>query len=309
MEKEFENMLRECRLCPRDCGVNRLDGQKGYCREPAQIYAARAALHMWEEPCISGAEGSGAVFFSGCNLRCIFCQNAEISRGERGKEVRPERLAEIFLKLQEQGANNINLVTPTHFVLQIITALELAKARGLNIPVVYNCGGYEKAETLRLLEGFVDIWLPDFKYADAALAQELSGAADYCARAAEALKEMVRQQPEAVFDGRGMMKRGVIVRHLVLPGHLMNSRKVLRYLWETYGDGIYLSLLNQYTPLRTFPEHPELERKLTEREYGKILDYALQLGFNRGFRQEGDAARESFIPAFDGEGVGEEPPP
>lgn len=303
MEKNLEKLMKHCRLCPRNCGADRLSGGKGYCREPAQIYAARAALHMWEEPCISGTEGSGAVFFSGCNLRCIFCQNAEISRGERGKEVTIERLAEIFLELQEQKANNINLVTPTHFVPLIITALTLAKGWGLKIPVVYNCGGYEKPETLRLLEGVVDIWLPDFKYEDTHLAAELSGAPDYPERAKEALGEMVRQQPEAVFDERGIMKRGVIVRHLVLPGHLMNSRKVLRYLWEVYGDKIYISLLKQYTPLHRFADHPELERKLTKREYDKILEYALQLGFSQGFMQEGGTAKESFIPAFDDTGI------
>lgn len=295
--------MENCRLCPRNCGVNRLEGQRGFCGADAKIRAARAALHMWEEPCISGREGSGALFFSGCSLGCVFCQNRSISRGERGKEVSPERLAEIMLNLQEQKANNINLVTAGHYVPQVGAALALAREQGLCLPVVYNSSGYEKPETLHLLEGLVDIYLPDFKYMSPELAASCSRAPDYPEIAKAALEEMVRQAGSPRFDERGMMTGGVIVRHLLLPGHVADSKKVVEYLYGTYGNRIYISLMNQYTPMPAVAGDPLLSRKVTKREYSRLVDYALSLGLEQGFIQEGETAKESFIPEFDGEGV------
>lgn len=295
--------LRECTLCPRMCRVNRMAGQKGYCGMDAVVRGARAALHMWEEPCISGERGSGAVFFSGCTLRCVFCQNREIAEGSCGKEISAERLCEIFLELQEKGAANINLVTASHFALQVIEALKCAKSRGLTIPVVYNTGGYERVEMLRLLEPVVDVWLPDFKYMDPELGEKYSRAKDYPQTAAKALEEMVRQAGECVFDEKGYIQKGVIVRHLILPGHTADSRAVLRYLHETYGNRIYISVMNQYTPLAYTEGIPPLNRRVTKREYGRVLDYALELGIGQGYFQEGATAEESFIPMFDYEGI------
>ena len=301
--EKIQLWMKKCSLCPRNCGVNRLDGQKGFCGVDAEILVARAALHMWEEPCISGKEGSGAVFFSGCSLGCGFCQNNKISRGQTGKKITVEYLAELFFQLQGQGANNINLVTAGHFLPQVALALENARAHGLKIPVVYNSSGYEKADTLKILEGLVDIYLPDFKYMDPELAEKYSHAPDYPQIAKAALKEMVQQVGTPEFDERGMMKKGVIVRHLLLPGHVKNSREVLKYLYETYGDRIYISIMNQYTPMPAMKDDPKLSRKVTDREYERLLDYALSLGLNNGFIQEGETAKESFIPEFNEEGV------
>lgn len=301
--EKIQSWMKKCSLCPRNCGVNRLDGQKGFCGVDAEILVARAALHMWEEPCISGKEGSGAVFFSGCSLGCGFCQNNKISRGQTGKKITVEYLAELFFQLQGQGANNINLVTAGHFLPQVALALENARAHGLKIPVVYNSSGYEKADTLKILEGLVDIYLPDFKYMDSELAGKYSHAPDYPQIAKAALKEMVQQVGIPGFDERGMMKKGVIVRHLLLPGHVKNSREVLKYLYETYGDRIYISIMNQYTPMPAMKDDPKLSRKVTDREYERLLDYALSLGLNNGFIQEGETAKESFIPEFNEEGV------
>lgn len=300
----LEKFMSNCMLCPRECGANRMRGQHGYCREPADLVVARAALHMWEESCISGEEGSGAVFFSGCGMGCIFCQNYNIAGARAGKKITLERLAGIFLELQEQGANNINLVTPTHYVPQIIEALDMAKQAGMTLPVVYNTSGYEKVETLRMLRGYVDIYLPDFKYMDENLAGEYSHAPDYPVYAKQAIEEMVSQAGDFKIDERtGLMRRGVIVRHLVLPGHVKNSKEVIRYLYETYGDHIMLSIMNQYTPMQQVEGHEYLGRKVTKREYDKVVDYALELGVEYGYIQEGEAALESFIPEFDGKGV------
>jgi len=270
------------------------------------IVVARAALHMWEEPCISGRSGSGTVFFSGCNLRCIYCQNYEIAAGKRGKQISVERLAEIFLELQEKGAANINLVTPDHFVTGVAEAVLMAREMGLCLPIVYNGSGYEKREAIEDLSGIVDIYLTDFKYMDSGLAARYSAAPDYPEVAKAALAAMVSSVGEPVLDGNGMMKKGVIVRHLLLPGHKKNARDVLRYVHETYGDSVYLSLMNQYTPparLKGIPDYREICRKVTKREYDAVTDYAIGLGIRNAFIQEGDTAEESFIPAFDGEGV------
>ncbi len=298
-----ESLLSDCTLCPRHCHVNRLLGQAGYCGQTT-LKAARASLHMWEEPCISGTAGSGTVFFSGCNLRCIFCQNYHIALGEAGREISTKHLAEIFLSLQAQGANNINLVTPTHFVPQILLALQSAKGHGLTIPIVYNSSGYESTETLRLLEGYVDIYLPDFKYMDPALSLKYSHAQDYFTKAKESLAEMVRQAGSPVFNpATGLMKRGVIVRHLLLPGHTKDSKKILRYLHTTYGNQIFISIMNQYTPLPQVKELPELNRRVSPAEYERVLDFALRIGIENGFFQEGETASDSFIPEFDERGL------
>ena len=313
----FEKVYEECRLCPRECGVNRKEGQTGFCQMDGTLRVARAALHMWEEPCISGKRGSGAVFFSGCNLRCVYCQNFDIAAGTRGKEISRERLSEIFLELQAQGAANINLVTPDHDLPDIVWALFKAKEQGLCIPVVYNGSGYEKADVIAALEGLVDIFLTDFKYMDGELAGRLSYAGDYPEVAKRALEQMVKITGEPLFNEEGMMQRGVIVRHLLLPGHKKNAKAVLRYLWETYGDRVYISLMNQYTPMVQLTSHsgnqkeleeaarqePQLMRKVTVREYEQVVDYALQLGITNAFIQEGDVAKESFIPDFDTTGV------
>lgn len=303
MNPSTESFMKECRVCPRNCSVDRLSDQKGFCRAGAEIILARAALHMWEEPCISGKEGSGAVFFSGCSLGCKFCQNGQISRGQTGKKVTADRLADIFLELQQQKANNINLVTAGHFLPQVAEAIEKSRNRGLQIPVVYNSSGYEKSEMLKLLEGLVDIYLPDFKYMDPELAEKYSYARDYPEVAREALKEMVRQTGTPEFDRQGIMKKGVIVRHLLLPGHVKDSRRVLEYLFSTYGKEIYISLMNQYTPMPAMKDDPRLSRKVTDREYQRLIDYGIQLGLENGFIQEGETAKESFIPEFNGEGI------
>ncbi len=303
MKPSTESFMKECRVCPRNCSADRLSDQKGFCRAGAEIILARAALHMWEEPCISGKEGSGAVFFSGCSLGCKFCQNGQISRGQTGKKVTVDRLADIFLELQQQKANNINLVTAGHFLPQVAEAIEKSRNRGLQIPVVYNSSGYEKSEMLKLLEGLVDIYLPDFKYMDPELAEKYSYARDYPEVAREALKEMVRQAGTPEFDRKGIMKKGVIVRHLLLPGHVKDSRRVLEYLLSTYGKEIYISLMNQYTPMPAMKDDPRLSRKVTDREYQRLIDYGIQLGLENGFIQEGETAKESFIPEFNGEGI------
>lgn len=292
-----------CKLCPRECNVDRGLGKTGFCKVPNHIKVARAALHFWEEPCISGDEGSGTVFFSGCNLRCVYCQNRKIAEGVYGKNITVDRLAAIFLELQEKGANNINLVTPSHYVLQIIKALEMAKEQGLTLPVVYNSSAYEKVETLKLLEGYVDVYLPDFKYMDSHLSGKYSKAEDYSVVAKRAIFEMVRQVGPPCFDDRGILQKGVIVRHLVLPGYTQDSKKIIKYLYDTYGNGIFISILSQFTPLSYLSEYPELNRKITEEEYEDVVEYAIEIGVDNGFIQEGDVAEESFIPDFEGQGV------
>ncbi len=295
-----------CNLCPRECMAKRSAGQTGYCLMDERIFVARAALHMWEEPCISGKTGSGTVFFSGCNLRCVYCQNYEIAAGKRGKQVTIPRLSEIFLELQAKGAANINLVTPDHYVMAAAEAVMLAREQGLYIPIVYNGSGYEKAEVIRELDGIVDIFLTDFKYMDEALARKYSAAGDYPEVAMAALAEMVRITGKPVFDEKGMMQRGVIVRHLLLPGHKKNAKAIIKYVHETYGNMVFLSLMNQYTPFERLKENPEYEelcRKVTRREYEDMVNYAIETGVENAFIQEGDTAMESFIPEFDGEGV------
>lgn len=296
-------ILTDCTLCPRECHADRTTGRKGFCKASDELVVARAALHMWEEPCISGEEGSGTVFFSGCALGCVYCQNSSITKGLAGKKITIERLAEIFLELQGKGANNINLVTPGHYVPHIIEALDISHKKGLTLPVVYNCSGYEKVSALKLLEGYVDIYLPDLKYMSDEPAGKYSGCKDYFEIAARAIEEMVRQAGKASFDERGIMQKGVIVRHLTLPGYLEDSKRIIKYLYDTYGDKIYISIMNQYTPITANMVYPELNRRITKREYEELVDYAIGIGVENGFIQEGETALESFIPEFDGEGV------
>lgn len=314
----------DCTLCPRNCHADRtitfpFPGQKrhyGFCEQSDTIIAARAALHMWEEPCISGTSGSGTVFFSGCNMGCVFCQNFEIAHGTCGKTISIQRLSEIFLELQAKQANNINLVTPTHFVPQIIDALTIAKKNGLNIPIVYNTSSYESIDTLRMLDGLIDIYLPDFKYHSSALSSKYSHAADYFEKASLAVSEMVRQTGEPVFrsesdslltadeyDDKALLCRGTVVRHLLLPNCLEDGKAVIKYLYETYKNQIFISIMSQYTPLKHVSKYPELNRKVTSKEYEELVDYAISLGVENGFIQDESTAMESFIPDFNCEGI------
>lgn len=295
--------MKECVLCPRECHADRTEGKTGYCGMSDEIYAARAALHMWEEPCISGEEGSGTIFFSGCSLRCIYCQNREIAIGKAGKPVTIERLCDIFFELKEKKANNINLVTPTHYVHHIAKAVRMAKGRGFDLPFVYNTGTYEKTESLQMLEGMIDVYLPDCKYFSPELSKEYSNAPDYFLVAMKAIREMLRQVGEPQFNQKGIMQKGVIVRHLVLPGHTEDSKKIIKALYEEFGDAIYISIMNQYTPMAALKNHPLLGRRVSRREYDKVVDYALDIGIVNGFVQEEGTAQESFIPAFDEEGI------
>ena len=291
-----------CTLCPRNCGAERAPERgTGVCRMGTLPKIARAALHRWEEPCISGTRGSGAVFFSGCGLRCVFCQNESISQRGEGKIVTPKRLSEIFRELEAQGAHNINLVTAAHFVPAVLDALALYRP---NIPIVYNSSGYESVETLRMLEGAVDIYLPDLKYFSPELSAAYSHAPDYFEIACAAIAEMYRQVLDPVMDpDTGLMQRGMIVRHLLLPGQAKDSKKILRYLHETYGDHIYISIMNQYTPLPQVADIEALNRTVTPEEYDRVLRFAERIGIEQGFRQEGSAACESFIPEFDERGL------
>ena len=297
------NKYENCLLCPRKCGINRSTGQTGVCGVSSEIKVARAALHYWEEPCISGKRGSGAVFFSGCSLHCVFCQNREISDGKAGKVISKERLSDIFMELADKGANNINLVTPGQYIPDIVWAVNDAKSRGMKLPIIYNTSGYENVTELKLLEGIVDVYLPDFKYMDSTLSARYSRAKDYPSVAKQALSEMVRQQPDVVIDdATGLIQKGVIVRQLLLPGHVNDARAVLKYLYDTYHDHVYISMMSQFTPI-ALKDYPEINRTVTRREYERLVDYALEIGITNAFIQEGDVAKDSFIPAFDCEGV------
>ncbi len=297
------NKYENCLLCPRKCGINRSTGQTGVCGVSSEIKVARAALHYWEEPCISGKRGSGAVFFSGCSLHCVFCQNWEISDGKAGKVISKERLSDIFMELADKGANNINLVTPGQYIPDIVWAVNDAKSRGMKLPIIYNTSGYENVTELKLLEGIVDVYLPDFKYMDSTLSARYSRAKDYPSVAKQALSEMVRQQPDVVIDdAKGLIQKGVIVRQLLLPGHVNDAKAVLKYLYDTYHNHVYISMMSQFTPI-ALKDYPEINRTVTRREYERLVDYALEIGITNAFIQEGDVAKDSFIPAFDCEGV------
>lgn len=291
--KNFDN----CMLCPRKCGVNRNNQELGFCKASNKLKIARYSLHYWEEPCISGDVGSGTIFFSNCNLKCIFCQNYDISTKDFGKEISIDRFSEICLSLQNMGALNINLVTPTHFIPLIKEGLVKAKSNGLIIPVVYNSSGYENVDSLRLLDGLIDIYLPDLKYYDDDLAIKFSNAKDYFNTATLAIDEMYRQVGSPVFDN-GIMKKGVIVRHLLLPTHSGDSKIIVKYLYDTYKDNIFISLMNQYTPIRNIKEYSELNTTVSNDEYDDLINYACDLGICNAFIQEGETQKESFIPDF-----------
>ena len=294
-KSDFVSVPTHCTLCPRRCGADRAAGRTGFCGAGGTLKAARAALHYWEEPCISGTKGSGTVFFSGCTLKCCFCQNYPISAEGLGKEITVEHLAEIFLNLQAQGAHNINLVTPTHFLPDILPALEPK----LPVPVVYNCGGYESVETLRQLEGKIDVYLPDFKYSDNALAKKLSSAPDYFETASAAILEMYRQVGKPVIEG-DEMKRGVLLRHLVLPGCVDNSLGVLDWVAEHFRSGdILFSLMSQYVPMGRAAEMPPFDRRITELEYDSVLSYMMLLGIEDGYTQDFSSAERGYTPRFD----------
>ncbi|WP_028129656.1 Fe-S protein [Selenomonas sp. AE3005] len=294
--------ITNCNLCPRRCGVNRTK-RVGFCGAGEKVRIALVSLHQWEEPCLVGAKGAGTVFFSYCSLRCIYCQNHAISHGGQGVEVTTERLAEIFLEQQARGAATLDLVTPTHYVPQIITALDMAKARGLTLPVVYNSSAYENVETIEALKGYVDIYLPDMKYMSAASGKEYSAASDYFAAASAAITRMVEQVGPVQFAADGQLRRGVLVRHMVLPGHRHESMDIVKWLWETFGKTVQVSLMNQYTPMYKAAEHKPLNRRLTTFEYDSVVDYALQLGMENAYIQERRSASAEFVPDFNGAGV------
>ena len=295
-------MLDGCNLCPRNCNVNRNNNEIGYCGASNQMVIAKAYLHMWEEPCISGSVGSGTIFFSYCNLRCIFCQNYDISTLHKGNIVSINRLKEICLELQEKGALNINLVTPTHYVPLIVEALKLAKKEGLTIPIIYNTSSYENISTIKQLEGIVDVYLPDLKYYNDEYGIKYSNCNNYFKYASIAIEEMYKQVGKCVFDNNGIIKKGVIVRHLMLPDNIEDSKNIINYLYDKYKDNIYISIMNQYTPLRKL-EYDNLNRKVSKDEYDDLIDYAYDLGIRNAYIQEGETQKESFIPDFDNEGI------
>lgn len=293
----MNDILKKCTLCPRECGADRKISQ-GFCGGGLLPRAAKAYLHMWEEPCISGTNGSGTVFFSGCSLKCCFCQNYRISAENFGKEISIERLSEIFLELQDKDAHNINLVSPTHYVPQIIAALDMCRGK-LHIPVAYNCGGYEKSETIEMLRGYVDIFMPDMKYYSSELSEKYSAAGDYFEYASKAVAKMIEIAGKPVFDENGIMRKGVIIRHMILPAHRRDSEAVLKKLYELYGkDSFLLSLMSQYTPFYKSCEHKEINRRISTYEYEKVSQLAQELGYN-GFMQERSSAGEEYTPDFD----------
>lgn len=297
MYKEFN----ECMLCPKNCRVNRNCGETGYCHAGNKMKIAKAYLHMWEEPCISGDKGSGTIFFSNCNLKCLYCQNYYISSEGNGALINIERFSEICLDLQREGALNINLVTPTHYVPLIVEGINLAKKNGLVIPIIYNSSGYESRETIKLLDGIIDVYLPDFKYYSDEYGMKYSGCKDYFKYARDAIDEMVKQKGKCIFDSEGIIQSGVIVRHLLLPGMEEDSKRILKYLYDTYGNKIYISIMNQYTPVRNC-KYQELNQKVSDKVYNEVIDYAWDIGIRQAFIQEGETQSESFIPKWDFKG-------
>lgn len=298
---DIMNPYQSCSLCPRNCQINRLK-VKGPCDCKNTIRIALAKPFFYEEPPISGNKGSGTIFFSGCNLKCVFCQNMEISTYNKGKAISIQRLSEIMLELQEKGVHNINLVTPTMYVPSIMKAIKKAKKKGLSIPILYNSSGYESVKTIQMLNGYIDIYLPDFKYFDNAYAMKYSKTPDYFENAKACLEEMVKQTGPCVFDENNLLKRGVMVRHLILPGMASDAKKIINYLYNKYHDDIYLSIMNQYTPNKDVQEK-NLQRSLFDKEYNEVIDYALDLGVRNAYCQVGGTAKESFIPRFNYEGV------
>lgn len=291
-------LLEKCAICPHNCGINRLNNQIGRCKSKDTVKVALYSTHNFEEPCISGKKGSGTVFFSNCNMNCVFCQNYEISQKGKGKEISIEELADIFIKQQKKDVENINLVTPTSYVPQIIEAIKIARGNGLKLPIVYNTNGYEKVETLKMLDGFVDIYLPDFKYSDNELGKRLSKVDNYFEIATEALKEMYRQTGKAVFNDEGIMQRGMIIRHLVLPNHILNSRRVLKWINENMHD-VYVSVMAQYFPTYKAKEIDDISRKLKKEEYEQIENYLYRLDLENGYIQELGEHEEEYVPNWE----------
>ena len=290
------NELLKCNICPRNCNVNRINNELGFCKCSSEIKIANYSLHKWEEPCISGVNGSGTVFFSYCNMQCVYCQNYEISKLHKRKVISINDLVNIYLELQKKGALNINLVTPTHYAPLIKKSLIIAKTKELTIPIVYNTSSYEKVSTLKSLEGLIDIYLPDLKYYDNELGLKYSFAKDYFEYASKAIAEMYRQVGKPVFKN-GIMQKGLIVRHLVLPGHVEESKKIIKYLYDTYKNNIYISIMNQFTPVNK-TNYNNLNRPVTEEEYDEVVNYAYDIGVRKAFIQEGETCKDSFIPIF-----------
>ena len=293
----MDDILKKCNLCPRNCHIDRYRSL-GVCGASYKVKLAHYSLHMWEEPIISGDTGSGTVFFSNCNLKCIFCQNKDISEGGYGKEINNKRLEEIFLELQDMGANNINLVTPTMYVPQIVSVLNKIKNKQLKIPVIYNTSSYENVSTIKLLKGNIDVYLADFKYFDNELGEKYSNCKNYFEVASSTIEEMFKQVGTPIIENN-LMKKGIIVRVLVLPGHVDGAKKIVEYLYKTYQDKIFISIMNQYTPMKNFKDFPNLNNKLSSDEYNEIVDYAYDLGIRNAFIQDDETASESFIPKFD----------
>ena len=297
------NLYKNCSICPRNCRIDRTKGQIGYCQSGHEIKAALASVHMWEEPPISGSCGSGTIFFSVCNLRCVFCQNYTISSENSGKTISTERLSEIMLEQQARGVHNINLVTATHFIPSIIKAVQKAKNNGLKIPIVYNTGGYEKVESIKMLEGTVDIYLPDIKYFSSELSLKYSGASDYFSYASEAVLEMYRQTGNNIYDDNGIMKSGVIIRHMIMPSHREDSYKVLDWIRDNIGTEACVSLLSQYTPAYNAEKYKEINRKLMSLEYTRVIEHFFDIGLKNGFMQEKSSAESKYTPIFDLSGL------
>ena len=291
--------LKHCAACPRKCGINRVDGKVGFCTATDKIKVAKYMLHFWEEPCISGKSGSGTVFFSGCPLRCEFCQNHEISEKCVGREVSCDELATIFLELQNMGANNINLVSPTIYVYQIIEAVKIAKSKGLKLPIIYNTSGYENVETIKLLSGIIDVYLPDFKYASDILARKYSKVSNYVDNVENVLKEMVSQVGNVEFEENGLIKKGVIIRHLILPNNVLNSKLVLKWIKDNLGSDVYVSIMAQYFPTHKALYDKTLNRKITKEELDSVLEYAESIGLKNGYVQELGSHEEEYVPKFD----------
>lgn len=291
-------MLEKCQICPRDCKVNRLLGNKGYCRCDDKIKIALVSTHNFEEPCISGKNGSGTIFFSNCNLNCVFCQNYEISQEGKGLEVTTERLAEIFIEQQNRGVNNINLVTPTMYVYQIIEAIKKARNKGLNIPIIYNSNGYENVETIKMLKGYIDVYLPDLKYYNDILAVKYSKAPKYFEIATEAIKEMINQVGNPVFNEEGIIQRGVIIRHLILPNHIQNSKNILKWIKENLNEDVYVSVMAQYFPTYKAKEIEGINRKINKKEYNEIEKFLYTLDIKNGYMQDLGKHEEEYVPDF-----------
>ena len=299
---KYDNLLEKCMLCNRKCGVNRLEGKTGICNATSEIKIARAALHMWEEPPISGQNGSGAVFFSNCNFKCVFCQNHVISQEHLGKSISIQRLSEIFLELQAQKANNINLVTPTHYIPQIKEALEIAKKNGLTLPIVYNTNGYDSLEAIKSLDGYIDIYLPDYKYFNDKYAMKYSKVSNYSQNILLVLKEMYRQVGKPIFND-GLMTKGMIIRHLMLPGFLFDSKKVIDSIYNNFNDDVYISIMNQYTPMYKACDYPEINKPLNPKHYNSLIEYAAFIGIKNGFIQDKSSSSKEFVPDFNLMGI------